>query len=301
MDDMRHRSARLALGLAWVAMAALTWPASSSAHHLVPAASVTAQLEERRSSNSWSVRVRWDGSCGGASSDPSFQFQLHLVDSGTAERIYVGGGPQPEDFYETVLYVSALAREQHLFPELEISCFTSDPDLHGSETIVVRGESIRIPPSFAEGGGGGGGGGSGGDYGSGDPTEPLAGGGCLRALVGTNGPDTLVGGDAGEVIFGFDAADRIKGGHGNDCLIGGSGGDRLEGEAGSDRLTGGRGNDVLIGGADRNAYDAGPGRDFVNARNGKRELVRCGPGRDRARVDRRDRVRSCESIGPGRS
>jgi hypothetical protein len=44
----------------------------------------------------------------------------------------------------------------------------------------------------------------------------------------------------------------------------------------------------------------GPGRDVVQARNGKRELVRCGSGRDRARVDRRDRVRACERVSrPG--
>jgi hypothetical protein len=32
----------------------------------------------------------------------------------------------------------------------------------------------------------------------------------------------------------------------------------------------------------------------------KRELVRCGPGSDSARVDRRDRVRGCERVSrPG--
>ena len=159
---------------------------------------------------------------------------------------------------------------------------------------------MTIPPRFGGSGSGGGGSGGGGDYGSGDPTEPLGTGGCLKALVGTNGPDTLTGDSDNEVIFGFDAADRIRGDRGHDCLIGGQGGDRLEGEAGRDRLTGGTGNDVLIGGPDVNAYDAGPGKDFVSARNGKRELVRCGPGRDRARVHRRDRLRSCERVSPPR-
>jgi hypothetical protein len=288
---------RLTSLLVSVGLLALAWPASSWADHLVPQASVSATLEERRSADSWSVRVRWDGACAGAS-DPSFQFQLHLVDADTGDRLYVAGGPQPDDFFERVIAVSALAREQHLFPELEISCFETEPELHGSDTITVRGEAIFIPPSFARSGGGGGpgDGGPGGDYGTGDPTEPLGGRGCLTAIVGTNAPDRLVGDEDGEVIFGFDAADRIRGSRGHDCLIGGKGGDRLKGEAGKDRLTGGRGNDVLLGGADANAYDAGPGRDFVNARNGKRELVRCGSGRDRARVDGRDRIRSCERV-----
>jgi hypothetical protein len=40
----------------------------------------------------------------------------------------------------------------------------------------------------------------------------------------------------------------------------------------------------------------------VRARNGRRELVVCGSGFDRAHVDRRDRVRGCELslVGVGR-
>ena len=102
------------------------------------------------------------------------------------------------------------------------------------------------------------------------------------------------------MIFGFGGNVRIRGRRDHDCLIGGSGNDRLYGERGNDRLTGGRGRDVLVGGRGRNAYDAGPREGLVNARNGKRELVRCGRGRDRARVDRRDRVRSCERVSRGR-
>jgi hypothetical protein len=61
-------------------------------------------------------------------------------------------------------------------------------------------------------------------------------------------------------------------------------------------LTGGRGDDRLSGGSGVNAYDAGPGADCIDAPNGRPELVRCGSGRDRARVDRRDRVRGCERL-----
>jgi hypothetical protein len=42
---------------------------------------------------------------------------------------------------------------------------------------------------------------------------------------------------------------------------------------------------------------AGAGDDAVNTRGGGRDRVRCGPGRDTALVDRRDRVaRDCERL-----
>jgi hemolysin type calcium-binding protein len=78
--------------------------------------------------------------------------------------------------------------------------------------------------------------------------------------------------------------------------LGGRGNDTLQGGAGDDRLTGGRGGDALAGGSGTNAYDAGRGNDVVNAANHRRELVRCGPGIDRVRVDRRDRVSGCEHV-----
>jgi hypothetical protein len=95
---------------------------------------------------------------------------------------------------------------------------------------------------------------------------------------------------------GYDGNDRLRGAGGHDCLLGGRGDDVLEGESGADVLTGGRGDDRLDGGSGTNSYDAGPGADRIDARNGRRELVRCGSGRDRARVDRRDRVKSCERL-----
>ena len=68
------------------------------------------------------------------------------------------------------------------------------------------------------------------------------------------------------------------------------------GGAGNDKLDGGSGNDRLSGGRGRNRYAAGAGKDTVNARNRKRERVDCGPGRDKATVDRSDRVRRCERV-----
>jgi Ca2+-binding RTX toxin-like protein len=98
------------------------------------------------------------------------------------------------------------------------------------------------------------------------------------------------------VAFGLGGRDRIRAKAVTTCLLGGNGDDELRGQQGSDRLTGGRGGDVLAGGPEVNAYDAGPAGDVVNARSRSSEPVRCGSGRDRARVDRGDRTRSCERI-----
>jgi RTX calcium-binding nonapeptide repeat (4 copies) len=106
-------------------------------------------------------------------------------------------------------------------------------------------------------------------------------------LVGTAGPDRLLAGRGD---------DRLRGLAGADCLDGGRGRDRISGGSGDDLLRGGAGADLLAGGSGRNSYIAGAGRDSVNAANGVRELVRCGPGRDTAHVDASDRVRGCERV-----
>jgi Ca2+-binding RTX toxin-like protein len=276
---------------------ALLVPAGGLAHHIVTSATVTARLKERRSTDFWTVEFRWTANCQGAEPGTAwYDGDLYMVDADTGERIYVGGvvdtSGQRTVTHTLEWFVSSAERERRLLPELTINCFQNFP-LHGGPDVTTSGEGVFIPPRLS----GGGHGGVNGDYGSsGDPTRPPAAGGCVVALVGTNERDTLTGGAGGDVVFGLGAGDQIRGSGGHDCLIGGSGGDLLRGEAGSDRLTGGRGNDVLVGGPGVNAYDAGSGSDFVDARNGKRELVRCGSGRDRARVDRRDRVSRCERV-----
>lgn len=101
---------------------------------------------------------------------------------------------------------------------------------------------------------------------------------CEFSLVGKRGPDRLVGSDEGDDLRGHGGRDRLRGRGGRDCLRGGTGADRLNGGAQSDRLAG------------------GPGGDYLNARDGDRDRVRCGPGSDRARVDRKDRIRGCETV-----
>ena len=50
------------------------------------------------------------------------------------------------------------------------------------------------------------------------------------------------------------------------------------------------GNDRLLGGA---------GNDSIKARDGQRDTIDCGPGRDIAIVDRLDRATHCEVIRKG--
>jgi Ca2+-binding RTX toxin-like protein len=275
---------------------ALALPAASSAHHIVTSATVSAQLNERRSADLWVVEISWTAACNGAAPGTVwFAGDLHLIDLDTGERTYAGGVVSTSG--ERIISgsrdwsIASRERSQRLMPELAIYCYENFP-LHGGRDVLVTGSSVIIPQRF----GGGGGGGGGGNFGTGDPTAPVGSGGCRAALVGTDGPDTLTGGEAGEIILGLAGGDRIESGGGHDCLLGYDGSDVLRGGPGSDRLTGGRGADLLAGGPGVNAYDAGPGRDFVDARNGKRELVRCGSGRDRVRADRRDRLRDCERV-----
>lgn len=124
--------------------------------------------------------------------------------------------------------------------------------------------------------------------------DALAGEGARDVLAGGSGRDVLLGGVGADRLAGGGGPDHLLGGSGNDRLVGGSGADRLDGGEGNDRLTGGSGRDVLIGGPGRNRYFAGPGADRIDARNGVRETVNCGAGRDRVEADPVDRLRGCE-------
>jgi Ca2+-binding RTX toxin-like protein len=102
--------------------------------------------------------------------------------------------------------------------------------------------------------------------------------GCDTLVRATDGPDVLAGTSFGDLIDGGAGDDDISGLEGDDCLIGGDGGDRLDGGGGPDLLWG----------------FAGP--DRMRVRDGTADNVRCGPGRDRARVDRKDLVHGCEKV-----
>ena len=101
---------------------------------------------------------------------------------------------------------------------------------------------------------------------------------CAMTIDGSGRDDRIVGGPGGERINGRGGADRLRGGPGDDCLDGGGGMDRLNGGPGEDSLRGG-------------SKD-----DRISAADGERDLINCGGGDDRARVDRIDRVRGCERV-----
>jgi Ca2+-binding RTX toxin-like protein len=277
----------------------LSLPAIGLADHVGVSASAGAQVE-RFGTDSWRAEVTFSVYCQGTGAGGAFYSgNLSMVDLDTGEDVYLGGisgasGTTSQIFHST-------DRWRRLAPMLKVSC-GDEATLHGSDTIEVVGGAILIPPRLGGGGGGGGrGGGGGAGRGGGDPTEPLGSGGCLALVVGSEASDTLSGGSAAEVVLALGGDDHVRGAGGHDCLLGGSGRDRLTGEAGADRLTGGPGRDTLLGGPGLNAYDAGPGRDSIDAANDRSELVRCGPGRDRARVDPGDVLRGCEVVISPRS
>jgi hypothetical protein len=101
---------------------------------------------------------------------------------------------------------------------------------------------------------------------------------------------------AAHTFSGTARADRLRGTAANDVMYGLGGSDVLLGRKGNDVLYGGRGNDVLDGGPGSDRLFGGPGNDTLRARDGRRDLVDCGPGRDVAFVDRIDRVSGCEVV-----
>ncbi|MBX5443331.1 MAG: hypothetical protein IRZ32_17620 [Solirubrobacteraceae bacterium] len=75
---------------------------------------------------------------------------------------------------------------------------------------------------------------------------------------------------------------------------------RLVGSPGDDRLVGADGDDVIVGGRGTDAILGGGGNDRIEARDGVRDLIDCGPGlRDVAIVDRLDVVDDCERVVVG--
>ena len=132
--------------------------------------------------------------------------------------------------------------------------------------------------------------------------DRLDGGGDDDELDGGEGRDRLTGAAGRDALLGGAGADVLRGGAGSDVLDGDSdefgGGDIFEGLAkpGADVLEGGSGDDLLFGGDGRDRLLGGAGRDRVDAIDGERDVVRCGPGRDRAFLDRFDRASGCEVV-----
>jgi Ca2+-binding RTX toxin-like protein len=285
--------------------------APALADHVTASPQVSARLGERISDNSWAVIVDWSINCSGpAPGNALYTGNLNLDDVDSGEVIYMGGTSTGSGSTRQPVTRRSLPRRMR--PRIKASCFDSGVGNHGSDTLEVTGNTVSVPGLGDENGDGerdgssGGGGLPGGagaqgrkDFpgaGFGGPRDALQSGGCAEVRLGTRRSETLSGTAAPDLIFGLGGNDLIRGRGDDDCLIGASGKDRLLGGPGHDRLTGGTGADTLVGGPGVNRYDAGAGNDVVSARNGRAELVSCGSGRDRARVDRSDRVRNCERV-----
>jgi len=121
----------------------------------------------------------------------------------------------------------------------------------------------------------------------------------LRANIATAPPPSSppTAPPTGVTRNGTQRGDSLRGTKYADLLRGLGGPDKLYGLGGADRLVGGAGADLLVGGAGRDLLEGGGGNDRILARDGARDVVRCGLGRDVVEVDRLDRIaRDCEVV-----
>jgi Ca2+-binding RTX toxin-like protein len=84
-------------------------------------------------------------------------------------------------------------------------------------------------------------------------------------------------------------------------VYGRSGKDRLTGGSGRDRIVGSTGGDRIVGGPGRDVVDGGKDDDTILVRDGVRDRVVCGTGKDdRVVADRIDSVAAdCERVSRG--
>ncbi len=109
------------------------------------------------------------------------------------------------------------------------------------------------------------------------------------------GNDRILGLGGADIVYAGPGADFVDGGGGNDVLVGGRGNDRLIGRSGKDVLRGGAGADRLEGGTGGDTLLGSTGADTLFARDGRRDTVNGGRGKDLAIADRRlDRLVSVE-------
>jgi Ca2+-binding RTX toxin-like protein len=109
-----------------------------------------------------------------------------------------------------------------------------------------------------------------------------------KTYVGTNRDDEIDGTDKADVIYGLNGTDELTGLKGGDELYGGRGVDDLDGGGHADYLNGGKGQDEVYGKW---------GNDRVEAADGQKDTINCGPGEDTASIDEDlDEVSNCETL-----
>ncbi len=150
-------------------------------------------------------------------------------------------------------------------------------------------------------------GGSGGGTPPGGGDTPGGGDGpCSNRIEGTGDRDKLGGTKGSDRIVGRQGNDSIKGRAGDDCLLGKGGNDKIAGNGGGDNVRGGGGKDkiktqgggdVIRAGRKADKIKSGGGKDTIRAARGGRDVIDCGPGKDKAFInDNKDRTRRCEKV-----
>ena len=128
-----------------------------------------------------------------------------------------------------------------------------------------------------------------------------------NTLTGTKGSNTIHAKGGGDDVKGLQGEDYLYGGRGGDAMAGGAGFDVVEGGEGNDWMSGNRGND-RISGMDDSTFSSTArkksrkvevligesGNDTFRAKDGKKDIIRGGPGRDTAYFDKVDKVKGVE-------
>jgi Ca2+-binding RTX toxin-like protein len=124
--------------------------------------------------------------------------------------------------------------------------------------------------------------------------DRVVGRGDADAISGNSGSDRVSGGSGDDRVFGRSGDDGVSGNAGDDRVSAGSGDDRVFGRTGDDGVSGNAGDDRVDGGSGSDRLFGRRGDDLIDARDGERDRVYCGSGRDTVRADREDLLRGCE-------
>jgi Ca2+-binding RTX toxin-like protein len=117
-------------------------------------------------------------------------------------------------------------------------------------------------------------------------TTPVAEGGSLNLIVGSDGNNTLNGTAGDDMIVGKGGNDTINGKGGNDTIDAGAGNNTIDGGAGNDKIDAGNGNNTVNGGADDDQITTGAGNDKIDGGSG---VDTCQPGSGN------NKVKNCEA------
>jgi hypothetical protein len=119
---------------------------------------------------------------------------------------------------------------------------------------------------------------------------------CVKVRNGTEKKDQIRGSDDSEFIRGLRGGDRLRAKGGDDCVRGNRGKDRIRDGKGEDEVKAGKGRDRIGGGPGKDQFKGGAKRDRIKSKDGARDVVRCGKGRDKVIADKRDKLRNCERV-----